>query len=222
MSSASLTSREPTLSEILSGGDPGVVRSHASGPSGSLPLEPELLLRQPSGDLFGLTQNAGMGWDPARGDAHALPDPQHARRPARRGRPADRARLPHRPLGGRASWCKAAAEAIREAGGLPFAAYCTDPCDGRTQGTPGMMDSLPYRNDAAMVMRRQIRSLPRRAGVLGDRDLRQGAARDDARARRLPRPAGRDRARRRDAARPRTPRTRAPCRRSARASPTAS
>jgi putative YjhG/YagF family dehydratase len=62
---------------------------------------------------------------------------------------------------------RAAAEAIREASGLPFAAACTDPCDGRTQGTPGMMDSLPYRNDAAIVMRRQIRSLPRRAGVLG-------------------------------------------------------
>jgi putative YjhG/YagF family dehydratase len=29
-----------------------------------------------------------------------------------------------------------------------------------------MMDSLPYRNDAALVMRRQIRSLPRRAGVV--------------------------------------------------------
>ena len=62
---------------------------------------------------------------------------------------------------------RAAAETIRESGGLPFAAYCTDPCDGRTQGTPGMMDSLPFRNDAAIVMRRQIRSLPRRAGVLG-------------------------------------------------------
>ena len=43
----------------------------------------------------------------------------------------------------------------------------TDPCDGRTQGTAGMMDSLPYRNDAAMVFRRLIRSLPTRAGVLG-------------------------------------------------------
>ncbi len=43
----------------------------------------------------------------------------------------------------------------------------TDPCDGRTQGTTGMMDSLPYRNDAAMVLRRLIRSLPTRRGVLG-------------------------------------------------------
>jgi putative YjhG/YagF family dehydratase len=62
---------------------------------------------------------------------------------------------------------RAAAETIRQQRGLPFAAYCTDPCDGRTQGTPGMMDSLPYRNDAALVMRRLIRSLPLRAGVLG-------------------------------------------------------
>src|SRR5262249_20674095 len=38
---------------------------------------------------------------------------------------------------------------------------------GRTQGTVGMFDSLPYRNDAAMTMRRLIRSLPRRAGVMG-------------------------------------------------------
>ena len=44
---------------------------------------------------------------------------------------------------------------------------CSDPCDGRTQGTAGMFDSLPYRNDAAITMRRLIRSLPRRAGVMG-------------------------------------------------------
>src|SRR5207302_8376068 len=50
---------------------------------------------------------------------------------------------------------------------IPFAAYCSDPCDGRTQGTAGMFDSLPYRNDAAMIFRRLIRSLPLRAGVLG-------------------------------------------------------
>ncbi|HEY0714121.1 MAG TPA: YjhG/YagF family D-xylonate dehydratase, partial [Polyangia bacterium] len=37
----------------------------------------------------------------------------------------------------------------------------------RTQGTAGMLDSLPYRNDAAMVLRRLIRSLPNRKAVLG-------------------------------------------------------
>jgi putative YjhG/YagF family dehydratase len=62
---------------------------------------------------------------------------------------------------------RAAAEELRAQGGIPFAGFCTDPCDGRTQGTAGMMDSLPYRNDAAVVLRRLIRSLPTRRGVLG-------------------------------------------------------
>jgi putative YjhG/YagF family dehydratase len=52
-------------------------------------------------------------------------------------------------------------------GGIPFSGFVTDPCDGRTQGTHGMMDSLPYRNDAAIVLRRLARSLPTRKGVLG-------------------------------------------------------
>jgi dihydroxyacid dehydratase/phosphogluconate dehydratase len=60
-----------------------------------------------------------------------------------------------------------AAETLRDQGVLPVAAYCSDPCDGRTQGTTGMFDSLPYRNDAAMTMRRLIRSLPQRDGVMG-------------------------------------------------------
>ena len=63
---------------------------------------------------------------------------------------------------------KAAAEELRRAGrDRRSPASCTDPCDGRTQGTAGMMDSLPYRNDAAMVLRRLIRSLPTRKAVLG-------------------------------------------------------
>ena len=62
---------------------------------------------------------------------------------------------------------KAAAEEFRKLGAVPFAGAVTDPCDGRTQGTPGMYDSLPFRNDAAMVFRRLMRSLPTRSGVLG-------------------------------------------------------
>ena len=62
---------------------------------------------------------------------------------------------------------EAAAREIKQLGGLPFSAYCSDPCDGRTQGTLGMFDSLPYRNDAAIVFRRLIRSLPQRRGVIG-------------------------------------------------------
>src|ERR1051325_10445296 len=41
------------------------VQTKASGPAGSLPLTEELLRDRPSGDLFGLTQNAGMGWEPS-------------------------------------------------------------------------------------------------------------------------------------------------------------
>ena len=62
------------------------------------------------------------------------------------------------------------AEAARELKSLratPFAGACTDPCDGRTQGTTGMMDSLPFRNDAAIVLRRLMRSLPTGKGVIG-------------------------------------------------------
>ena len=62
------------------------------------------------------------------------------------------------------------AEAARELKALhavPFAGACTDPCDGRTQGTAGMLDSLPFRNDAAIVLRRLMRSLPTGKGVIG-------------------------------------------------------
>lgn len=62
---------------------------------------------------------------------------------------------------------KVAAEELSSRGGIPFAGYVSDPCDGRSQGTTGMFDSLPYRNDAAMVFRRLIRSPPTRKGVLG-------------------------------------------------------
>jgi putative YjhG/YagF family dehydratase len=60
-----------------------------------------------------------------------------------------------------------AAKTFRTLGGIPFSGFVTDPCDGRSQGTHGMMDSLPYRNDAAIVLRRLARSLPTRKGVLG-------------------------------------------------------
>src|SRR3990172_7735264 len=40
------------------------VETVGSGPRGRLPLTAEMLRDQPSGDIFGLTQNAGMGWDP--------------------------------------------------------------------------------------------------------------------------------------------------------------
>jgi putative YjhG/YagF family dehydratase len=161
-----VTSRTPGIDEILADGDPGPVRSRAEGPAGRVPVDADMLRDGPSGDLFGLTQNAGMGWNPAESARTPyLILSTHGGLRAEDGHPVALGyHTGHWEVG---VLVRAAAEAIRGGGGLPFAAYCTDPCDGRTQGTPGMMDSLPYRNDAAVVMRRQIRSLPRRAGVLG-------------------------------------------------------
>ena len=48
------------------------IATKALGPAGSLPLTPDLLRSAPSGDLFGLSQNAGMGWDPARANNDAF------------------------------------------------------------------------------------------------------------------------------------------------------
>ena len=152
-----LTTSDPALWEITTAG---------AGPQGQLPLTAEMLLERPSGDIFGLTQNAGMGWDPrelGRPQFLILSTQGGIRAPD--GRPiALGYHTGHWEVG---LLMQAAAEELAALGGLPFAAYCSDPCDGRTQGTVGMMDSLAYRNDAAMVLRRLIRSLPTRRGVLG-------------------------------------------------------
>jgi putative YjhG/YagF family dehydratase len=113
-----------------------------------------------------MTQNAGMGWDPAElGRKQFLILSTQGGIRAEDGRPiALGYHTGHWEIG-LLSW--AAAETFREGKALPFAACVSDPCDGRTQGTVGMFDSLPYRNDAAIVFRRLIRSLPQRVGVLG-------------------------------------------------------
>jgi xylonate dehydratase len=142
------------------------VQTTGTGPSGSLPVTDGMLRRQPSGDLFGWTQDAGMGWNPLElgGKEFLLLSTLGGIR-APDGRPVALGyHTGHWEVG---LLMEAAAREIRDLGGIPFAGYCTDPCDGRTQGTPGMFDSLPYRNDAAIVMRRLIRSLPTRRGVIG-------------------------------------------------------
>ncbi len=142
------------------------VATSGSGPQGSLPLTAEMLLERPSGDIFGLTQNAGMGWDPRQLDRpqFLMLSTQGGIRAAD-GRPVALGyHTGHWEIG---LLMQAAAEEFDRLGGLPFAGFCSDPCDGRTQGTTGMMDSLAYRNDAAIVFRRLARSLPTRKGVLG-------------------------------------------------------
>jgi putative YjhG/YagF family dehydratase len=142
------------------------IDTHADGPAGSLPLTDEMLRTWSSGDLFGLTQNAGMGWSPDEmlGPQYLILSTQGGVRSAD-GRPiALGFHTGHWEVG---LLVQAAAEELKANGGVPFAAFCSDPCDGRTQGTTGMFDSLPYRNDAATVFRRLVRSLPTRSGVLG-------------------------------------------------------
>src|SRR5476649_640604 len=142
------------------------VQSKAAGPAGSLPLTEEMLLQSPSGDLFGLTQNAGMGWNPSElGRKQFLILSTQGGLRAPDGKPiALGYHTGHWEIG---LLVQAAAEEFRKLKTIPFAGYCSDPCDGRTQGTTGMFDSLPYRNDAAIIFRRLARSLPRRSGVLG-------------------------------------------------------
>jgi xylonate dehydratase len=142
------------------------VETAGAGPQGRLPLTGQMLLERPSGDIFGLTQNAGMGWDPrelGRPQFLMLGTQGGIRAPD--GRPiALGYHTGHWEIG---LLMQAAAEELARLECLPFAAFCSDPCDGRTQGTAGMLDSLAYRNDAATVLRRLIRSLPTRRGVLG-------------------------------------------------------
>jgi len=142
------------------------VQFHAPGPSGSLPLTSEMLLNAPSGDLFGLSQNVGMGWKASEllGKQFLILSTQGGIR-GEDGQPiALGYHTGHWEVG---LLMKAAAQEITSRGGVPFAGFVSDPCDGRSQGTTGMFDSLPYRNDAAIVYRRLIRSLPTRKGVIG-------------------------------------------------------
>src|SRR3954451_25272283 len=148
--------------------DPSIldVQSRAKGPEGSLPFTAEMLLTRPSGDLFGWSQNAGMGWNPAAlGAKEFLILSTHGGVRAPDGTPiALGYHTGHWEVG---LLVEEAANALKAAGATPFAAAFTGPCDGRSQVTPAMFDSLPFRNDAATVFGRLIRSLPTGRGVLG-------------------------------------------------------
>ena len=160
--------KDIAFEEILDSQEPGIydLQTNASGPEGSLPLAEEMLLNWPSGDIFAMTQNAGMGWAPTelnRKQFLLLSTQGGIRAPD--GSPiALGYHTGHWEIG---LLMQEAAHEFKALGSIPFAGYCSDPCDGRTQGTVGMMDSLAYRNDAAQVLRRLVRSLPTRKGVVG-------------------------------------------------------
>ena len=156
------------LENVLGTGDESIYKivTHARGPKGRLPLTEDVLRSAPSGEIFAMSQNVGMGWDPA-----GLSDRQFLLLSTQGGiRAPDGTAVAlgyhvgHWELG---LLMQAAAKELQSLGCVPFAGFCTDPCDGRTQGTSGMMDSLAYRNDAATIFRRLIRSLPTCRGVLG-------------------------------------------------------
>ncbi|MGL6280209.1 MAG: dihydroxy-acid dehydratase, partial [Gaiella sp.] len=141
------------------------VETAADGPAGSLPVTEELLAGA-SGDLFGLSQNAGMGWEATKTgrDPFLILSTQGGMR-ADDGTPVALGyHTGHWEVG---LLVREAAEELDRLGSLPFAAHVSDPCDGRSQGTTAMFDSLAYRNDAALVLRRLVRSLPRRRGLIG-------------------------------------------------------
>lgn len=157
----------PTLKQIL--GDNQHIeetRLFGNAPEGKLPITEDDLLNEPSGNLFAMTQNVGMGWNPAD-----LNKPDFLIISTQGGLRAENGEAialgyhtGHWEIG---LLVRAAAETFRANGAIPFSATVSDPCDGRSQGTTGMFDSLPYRNDASMTMRRLIRSLPTRVGVMG-------------------------------------------------------
>jgi len=142
------------------------VATHAPGPAGQLPITADQLRHASSGNLFGLTQDAGMGWNPSElGRPEYLLLSTHGGIRADDGTPiALGYHTGHWEVG---LLVAEAARELKRLQAIPFAGACTDPCDGRSQGTTGMFDSLPFRNDASTVLRRLIRSLPTRRGVIG-------------------------------------------------------
>lgn len=153
---------------LLDTDDPSLleVQTSAPGPAGRLPLSDALLRHGASGDHFGMSQDVGMGWP-----ADKVAGPQFVLLSTMGGLRGDDGRVwalgyhsGHWELG---LAVREAADEIARLGGVPYAAHCSDPCDGRTQGTAGMFDSLAYRNDAAAVFVRLARSIPRARGILG-------------------------------------------------------
>ena len=141
-------------------------RTRGQGQEGRLPLDEDMLLNEASGNLFAMTQNVAMGWHPeeVNREQYVIVSTKGGLR-AEDGSPI--ALGYHTGHWEISLLVQEAAQTIRSRDAIPFAIYCSDPCDGRSQGTSGMMDSLAYRNDAAVVMRRMIRSLPTRDGVMG-------------------------------------------------------
>ena len=168
------------MDTLFSSDDPSIydIRTDAPGPSGQLPLTPRMLRTLPSGDIFGWTQDAGMGVESGPPRTGRVPHPQHAGRHSRRGRLARRARIPHGSLrggppdargGGRAArarrhtLCRVLQRPVRRA----------DAGNPRNDG----LASLPQRRSASLATPHQVPADS--AWRDRRRDLRQGSAGHD-------------------------------------------
>ena len=119
---------EIKLEDILDSKDDSIydITTNAAGPKGNLPLTENLLTNAPSGDIFGMSQNAGMGWNPAKmtKEQFLLISTQGGIR-ASDGTPVA--------LGYHSGhWeldllMQAAAKELQNLDYIPFAAFCTDP-----------------------------------------------------------------------------------------------
>jgi xylonate dehydratase len=131
------------------------------GPEGTLGYTEKDLRERPSGDLFGMSQNAGMS-----GKGERATDPNMVILSTLGGWPntALGAHTGHNEL---YKLVEVAANEFTNLGQLPFALYTSDTCDGRTQGTIWANISLASRNVIYKSLATQLRGIPCAEGVLG-------------------------------------------------------
>ena len=127
----------PTLESVLDSGDDVALSRHrvaARARRAACPSRPTDLVDRPSGDLFGWSQDVGMGWAPAelrRPEVLILSTLGGIRNPD--GTPlALGYHTGHWEVG---LLVQAAAEELRALGAHPLRRLLHRPCDGRTQGT---------------------------------------------------------------------------------------
>ena len=100
-----------------------------------MPLTEKILLERPSGDLFGMTQDAALGWDPdtlLRDQVLIL-----GIYGGIRGSDGKPIALGYHTGHWEVGWqMQTVAQELARLDRIPFAGFVSDPCDGRTQGTP--------------------------------------------------------------------------------------
>ena len=162
------------------------IRTKTDGPAGIVPFTADFLTNSPSGDHFGMSQNAGMGWNPAElmrkqfiilATAGGLREEDGT--PVALGLHTGHFEL--------SSMVKAAANEFDRLNGLPFATFCSDPMR-RTHPRHHRHDGLPP------IPQRCRPSLPPPSSLAtnrprsnGHRILRQRPPRYDDGRRRTPR-----------------------------------